>query len=413
MMAPSRLVLLALVCAPMLASPMRAQQEPPLDFKAVAEGPARTDFRWKTQLIGPRLTFQQRFLVQVRANVTVPGGDRAHDFYFLVKVADEAGHWLKGNDHNHYSVPANLAGENEVQYTCGLYLRPGKYGVTIVAYDGSGKEFDVAHKALEVRGLKKDKLPEIDRDLATVEFVSDVPSDSMEEHAWPTHDDTWTLAHGREWLPVRNIVPVQIDVVLNLSNWMDPRLRGRNSVRLFRQRLGRAMQVGSVLSHLDLAHGCIRISAVDIAPSRVLYDRSDASSFDWTKAEQAISPSDQEVVDVSALEHRKEAAMFFRRFLSHVLYDSGGCTGATGTARKVLIVVGGSYVFPAGAHVSGAWPEKPCDCRYYYLRTDDYPIDDDIDGLMKHVTKRRNHMQDGSKFRDALAQLIADLESGG
>src|SRR5207248_24969 len=131
--------------------------------------------------------------------------------------------------------------------------------------------------------------------------------------------------HGREWLPVRNPAPIRLDVVLNFANWLDPELRQSPSATLYRRRIGRLLQIGSVLSHLGLVNGCVRVSGMDVNTARKVFDRADANTFNWEKTQQSVSIADQELMDVSTLQHRTETALAFRRFLSDVLYNSGGC----------------------------------------------------------------------------------------
>jgi hypothetical protein len=57
----------AVLCAATLC----AGQSGPVPVEQWLRGPDRRDFPWKVRLLKPRLTFQQRYLVQVRANLPV------------------------------------------------------------------------------------------------------------------------------------------------------------------------------------------------------------------------------------------------------------------------------------------------------------------------------------------------------
>jgi hypothetical protein len=63
------LALLASTCLPVPASAQTSETRPALPIDEWLRGPDREDFRWKVRVSRPRLTFQQRHLVQIRATV--------------------------------------------------------------------------------------------------------------------------------------------------------------------------------------------------------------------------------------------------------------------------------------------------------------------------------------------------------
>ncbi len=397
----------ALLCAATLC----AGQAIPVPVERWLRGPDRRDFPWKVRLLPPRLTFQQRYLLQVRANLPVDvlqQGSAQRDLHFAVRVADERGHWFPGGDYTHYAVPPKLDAGNEIEYTTGVYLRPGKYLLAVFAYDSVTGQGNLRRRMLRVSPLKHDPLPQLDRDLPAVEFLRDVRVSAAEPAGAM---DAWRLAEGREWLPVRDSRPLRVDIVVNFSAWLDPQLRSAVSGLAYPRHVGHLLEIGSVLSHLDLARGCVRLSGVDINNARIVFDRADAAGFDWEAARKAILSTNQDLVDVAALAQRPGTALFFRRFLSEVLYNSGGCGGDHAHVRRVVIIAGGSHLFPAETRLFGVWPEMPCDCQFYYLRASTSPGDDDIDHLLKRVAPRRLRFDTGEQFRRALARIIADLEA--
>ncbi len=411
---PFAIVVTAVLCAVCagIPQPCRGQTRPQQLVEEWLRGPDRRDFPWKVRLLSPRLTFQQRYLVQVRANIpvdTLQRGAPHRDLHFLVRVADDQGHWFPGEDYNHYAVPPNLDSQVEIQFTTGLYLRRGEYVIAVIAYDSVLHHANVWRRALRVAGLKHDPLPQLDRDLPPVEFLSDVPRDSVAERARPMNDDAWALGHGREWLPVRNRRPLQVDVVLNFSDWIDPQWRGAPSAFLYRQRVGRILQIGSVLSHLQVENGCVRLSGLDLNRLRLIFDQAEASQFNWDTAQGTVASIDQNTIDVSTVQERTQAALLFRNFLSRILFHSAACGPSRDQPRRVVIIAGGSYLFSEGTKLSGAWPEMPCDCQFYYLRADT-GLFDDIERLLKAAQPRQFRVATARDFRKALAQIIADLE---
>src|SRR5258708_15782507 len=154
----------------------------PLPIDDWLGGPERQDFPWKIHLFAPRLTFQQRYLVQVRANIdtrvlqnAAPGAD----LHLLVKVSDDRGHWLSGENYNHFSVPPDLNDETEIEFDSGLYLRPGSYSIAVIAYDSVSGSGNLWRRPLRLQPLKDDPLPQMDRALPRVEFLPAFPTQSF------------------------------------------------------------------------------------------------------------------------------------------------------------------------------------------------------------------------------------------
>ncbi len=391
------------------AIPARSQDDLPFPAEEWLRGPERRDFPWKVHVGPPRLTFQQRFLVQVRAEIPAEPLQRSgprRDLHFLLKVADEQGHWFRGEDYNHIVVPPNLDRATDIQFTTGLYLRPGSYVIALIAYDSVLRNGNLWRHPLRVQ-LKQDPLPQLGRELPAVEFLTDVPRDSLAGRQ-PRADEGWSLGGGREWLPVQNTRPMRVDVVLNFSNWLDPRMRGTPSAAWYLQRVGRLLQIGSVLSHLDLARGCVQVSGVDIHNLRIIFDRVDASRFDWNKADEKIFSVNQNMVNISTLQKQTATAQFFRRFLSEIMFNSPECGSGGEPARRVMIIAGGTHVFPEGTKLSGVWPEQPCDCEVFYLRADN-GVYDQVETMLKPLKPRRFTIPSAQEFRKSLAQLISDL----
>src|SRR5690348_777831 len=180
------------------------------------------------------MTYQQRFLVQVRAFVDaapIVGGKR--DLYFLLKIADDKGNWLPNDTYNHYPLPPGLDKDNEIQYSSGLYAKPGNYTAALILYDAISRQGNIWRKQFEVKAPKNDPLPQLDRNVPAVEFIDEVPNDAIPSRIgagfnrgrrfqYPTTEVEWPPGHGTEFLPVHNPGPARVDVILNLAPWVDP-----------------------------------------------------------------------------------------------------------------------------------------------------------------------------------------------
>jgi hypothetical protein len=402
-------VLLVLLAAARLPGPVSVQTSetrPPLPIDGWLRGVDRQDFPWKIYLSAPRLTFQQRYLVQVRVNIAAEilqnAAPRA-DLHFLVKVSDDRGHWLSGENYNHLSIPPGLNADSEIEFDSGLYLRPGSYTIAVIAYDSVHSNGNLWRRPLRVRPLKDDPLPQLDRDLPQVEFVSEFPSDSLTAFG-PSNDQTWPLGHGREWLAVSNARPIRIDLIMDFSGWTDP-------AQAYRQSVGRLLQIGSVISHLAPRRGCIRVSSLDVFRMRTILDRVDAGDLDWDIVQRSTTHLDQFTVDVHALEKRKQVAEFFRRFLKQAVSDPAGCGSDLEVPLHVVIVAPtGRLQFPSGTRFERVELEACDECRFYYLRPEGYGFDD-VERILKSLRARQYALSGPREFRRALAKIILDVEA--
>lgn len=414
-----RFVLLALASMALSVRPLWCQSgesKVPEVLEQWLRGPERHDFPMKVWVPPIGLTFQQRRVVQVRG--TLPHSALQHDgtprhIHVLLKVQEE-GRWLPGYSYDELALPSNLDSISEVQFTMVFYARAGRYPAAVIAYDSAHNEASLWRGVVQVPSLKNDPLPQLDRELPAVEFLSDIPRDALSVSPSRLQFATalWPPAHGREWLPLSTARPVRIEVVLNLSEWVDPLMRGKSSGRGTRADLGRLMQIASVLSHLGMTDGCIRVSGLDPSRMQVMFDRVDGHKLEWDKVYAAANKVDRNTVDLRTLEARKQSAAFFRYQLLRLVHDPTGCGLSGEDPLRVMIVVSRDFLFPAGTIVSPVGPGDGGDCRFYYLRADNgLPVVDDIEKILKPVKPRRFSVRDPLQFRRVLAKMISEIEA--
>src|SRR5205085_10202208 len=118
------------LCVLLAIAPALAQKttvRPPLPVDEWLSGPDRQDFPWKVKVLPPMLTFQQRYLEQIRVTISAkPWTEGASpDLHFVVRVSDEGGHWFKEDNYTQLSLPKSLDMQNEIQFGVGIYLKPG------------------------------------------------------------------------------------------------------------------------------------------------------------------------------------------------------------------------------------------------------------------------------------------------
>ncbi len=402
---------IALWCAAFAVfAPRCAAQHPPeLQVGEWLRGPDRRDFPWDVRLLRPSLTYGQRYEVTVVAEVRVgdlPPAARSRELHFVVKAADEQGRWFDDEDYNHQTITPQLDRSNVIRFISSVYLRPGKYVIAVIAYESLERGFNVGRQPVRVFGPSHDPLPQLDHDLPPLEFLDLAPEDAQVRLAQATLPSP---------LPVHNTGPMRVDVVLNLSS---------------RFAYERVFAMGAVLSRLGLDHGCVRVTGVDLTYPRILFDRVDSSEMFGGEATQKIVSLDDDKIDVGTLRERNSAPSFLRQLLSDMMYSSTACSAGKEPLRRLIVVVGHTYVFPKGTRVSGVWRPECRDCEFYYLQdypwfsTDvsrpylpGYPIDDlgpanpdQVRELLKPVRPRYFILANAEDFRKVLAQLISHLE---
>jgi hypothetical protein len=429
----SRLAFLcALLGAIFAATPAPAQKakpRPALPVEQWLRGPDRQDFPWKVQLLPARLTFQQRYLVQLRATIpaaVLQKGAPERDLYFVVKAADERGRWFDGESYNHYPVPPSLSSQTDVEFDLGLYTRPGDYQIAVMVYDRVLRQGNLWRGPLHVPSLKDDPLPQLERDLPAIEFLPDVPRESLFREAprqrfrtrrwdqWQPKDDRdstalWPLGHGREWLPLSGTRPLRIDVLLNFSQVVDPGMQFQPSPSVHQEDVGQVLQIGSLLSHLGVASGCVRITGLDIVRRHVIFERQDGRELNWDKVRDTVAKLDQTTVDVRSLEDRTRGGSFLRDHLARLMADAPACGSGRELPQRVVVVVSRELSFPGGAKLEPP-AAKGC-CRFFYLQTRGHELYEGIWNLLKPVKARRFTVSDPLRFRKALAGMMADIEA--
>lgn len=368
------------------------------------DGPNRRDFDWKVRIFGPWLTFQQRYVVE--AEVVLPvhklvrAGVSFSDLRFVVKLKDRRGHWLPGRYHSLFAPPPDLAKAREILLYTHFFVRPGSYAVVMAVYDGRTQRANVWKRQLEVTPPKEDSLPEAGRDLPEVEFPSGEGEPSPSGPA-------------RLYLPVRNQRPVRLDVVVNLS--LSDATNTRNSQApdwVYRSNAGILLQIGKILSQLELGQGCVRFSAIDILRQKVFADRRPVTEVNWGELFHSVATLERTKIDVRVLQEERATAGTFARFLEQVSADTVACGMRDPKPGHVLLVISDAFLFPGNTQMAAVRRELMPGAICYYLQMD--PITggrwDQIGRVLSPLHPKHWEFSDATRFRKVIAELIADLE---
>jgi hypothetical protein len=414
-----------------LAAPLLAQshgERPGVPLQDLLNGPDRQDFPWKITVLQPRLMYQQRFIVQMRARISaeIVSGHNKHALHFILKVKPQDGDWLKGEQYNDYPVPADLGSGKEIEYATGVYFHPGNYTLALIAFESNGSRISVAHRDVRVEAVKDDPFPEVDRYVPLIELPQGFPD--QEVGADDVSDgELFPVAHIDNWVPIANQQPVLVDVVLNFTKRaelrvlepyrMDPRYpRNRTGMvwnkpvqPTYRLDVGRVLQMGNVLAHIGLSSGCVRVSAIDVLRMKTIVDRANEKTLDWDKFQQQIGKFDQNTVDAGVLANKKGPAQFAHRFLDTLSGDSTGCPGA---ARHYVVVIGHEVSLPGAAKEEKLESVDAERARFYYVHGGVSSMGDDLGEILKGAKPEKLPFTTPKDFRKSFKRIVDDLRTG-
>jgi hypothetical protein len=402
---------------------------PKLPLEELLNGPDRQELPWKVTILPPRLMYQQRFIVQMRARipadaVTAANGER--NLHFILKVKGDDGSWLKEGQYNTFPVPADLGDKKDIEYATGVYLRPGKYTIALIAVEAATRKVSVMHREVHIEPIKDDPFSELDRYLPTVEFPAGFPQQEFAE-ADASDGELFPIAHQANWIQIDNSEPIQVDVVLNITErpvlrtpeppaytrmGVEARMRAmmkRPTVPTYHLDVGRVLQIGNVISHIGLKSGCVRVSAIDTMRMKTILNSTDEKKLDWDKFEAGVEKFDQNTVDAAVLANKKGPAQFFNKYLDNL---SSASTACGPVSRHYVVVVSHELSLPSGAKDARLESVNGERARFYYVHAGISGVGDDISEILKPVKPERLGFANPREFRKSFARLVSDLRSG-
>lgn len=407
-----RLVLLAAgIC-----SASRADNTAPVRDVPLAEwlrAGERQDFPWDVRIRGPWLTFQQRRLTQIQLSFRVADAQKAGlslpDLYFVVKIGSEDGRWFEGQSFRHFVPPPDLKPSDQVQFIVNVNVQPGSYRVVIMAYDAAHNSGNLTRRTLQVQPLKDDPMPQMARNLPTVEFLAS--SNPMRIGAGRFTSiltaNPWDLGSGDLALPVSTRKPTVVDVVVNVSLSEVTNLRhGEAPEWRYQINAATLLQVAHVLSQLDLRQGCVRLSMIDLRRLKIFVDHGEVQGLDWQKIRNDLETLNRNQIDVRALAGQKQEPAFLARYLERLREEPAACEAGP-QSEHVLLIVSDAFVFPNGTKMTAVGSAHGGQ-KAFYLRL--VPIAgprwDEIKSVLKPLQPIQFDVSDARQFRRSLASIM-------
>lgn len=398
-----RISALILAVAAFLNSSIATAQSSPdrkrgadIPFQQWLSEPDRQEIPLKLHILGPTLTFEQR--QQVRVIAIVNGRELQkkgiqRELHYLMKVADESGHWYAEENYGTTTIPAKLAGNTDLELISDAYFQPGDYTIAIIVHDAVRNQRTVIRRRIEVPRIKNDPLPRLDSGLARVEFL---PNPVL---------GVVGLGLPGATLPLRSARPMHVDLIVDFGAYREY-LRTRRA-HLYASRL---LQTSQVLSRLRPANGCLEVSAVDILRTETFFRRKQATEIRWREVREQILGRNLEVVEANVLASRLKTAAMFSKFLGDLLTEPATCGSPDQNLDRVVLIVASGVAFPPKTEVEAL--KINCDCRIFYLHqvaNPFYPFDD-LPRLLKRLDVRKFDLNHPEGSRKQLSEFVKYLE---
>lgn len=365
----------------------------------LAEGDYQ-DFKAKTEIYTPRLTFQQRYIVRVRATIdlhTLQKTGIERDFHFLIKVADKDGHWFPDETYAKSAFATKLKQKTDLEVISEMHFLPGDYTICTIVYDRVQQQRNVQSQKFHVPEIKDDPLPDLTRDLAPVEFLPESEQNVLQ------------FGGGRARLPVRTLHPIHIDLVFDLGA---PRQTTRTGFAEYAA--SQQILAASLLSQMDIHEGCLQITAIDVLRQEVVFRREDAREIDWFKKRKEALGRNLNVIAVNKLDTQHEAGAFFRDAIEQLMVEPPQCIPrTTAPLRRMVIVVTSGVLFPPRTALPEVRPSQACNCQFYYLRVGRLSLFDDLTKILKPLSPRKIQVDDPYKFRKEIKRLLVEIQQFG
>lgn len=389
--------------------------------RLLAEGP-REQIPWKVSFKSRGLSVYQRLLASV--DIQIDGKEVArrqgeNQLIALVQITDPQEKTYE--DHASFDLRKvePVIRESNLVFSFDVLVLPGEYRAALVVYDTATREHSVTQLALHVDALKDDPLAAAWRDLPPVEFLADTePPD-----AWFRPELT-----GRLHLPLETKRPVHLDLFLNVTPPEAPDTpaswRAPDRARISNPNLAALLPSLKALSQIELAGGSMNVAALDLTRRRVSFEQQNVKDLDWPRLRDALAETKANVIDVGALQGRKQNAAFFRtEMVRRISEHSTAPAGEAADPLRVFIVLGNPTAFEEGSDLHPIKLDEECRCHVFYISYQLPPTAsrrpwvrpaptaqrDAIPGLLNPLHPRVFTVSSPQDFRKALAKILSEI----
>jgi hypothetical protein len=383
-------------------------------FDQWLEQKQQTPIHWTLSISAPALSAHQR--LSVILNARVDGAELARrrgkgKLLVLAQLTDGKNRTWENHVETDLEHVEEGIKHNNIIFSQSFFALPGHYRVAVAVFDTASGEHNIIQRTLYVAPLKNDPLPDLWRDLPSVEFFTPerVP-------------DRWFLpsVEGRLSLPVETRHPAEVSLLVNLT----PAERFASSSRVQNRNLGALLPSTKVLSEVAWHNAKFSIELLDLSRRRVAFRQDDMQLLRWADARGSLTEANASTIDVKALANRRFDADFFLDQIAQKIQ----APAAPGKSSRVVIIFSAAVFFEPGVAMHPMGMSAPPDATVFYVRfpqaqsvprlpdnPDLIPAprpllpEDQLEPLLRPLSPRLFDVTTPQEFRRALAAILAEI----
>jgi hypothetical protein len=361
----------------------------------------RAHIRWTARILPVELSHHQR--LQAKVDIQVDGNELVRRrgtgyLVMLVQFSDSE----NGVYQTHEAIDLQLVkedtGKSIISYTPAAFVTPGDYRISLAIFDTASGEHSAMRLPLHVNPLKNDPLPGAWRDLPPVEILQ--ASQSPDDLFLPN-------ITARLKLPLETHRPVRIEILVNAS----PISAGEPSrtQQINNRSLASLIPALKVIANIDVRKGTLNVALLDLITQHVIFQQDAVHDLDWPKLGPALKQAGPNIIDIHALENRRQNAQFFVSQVSRRI--EGSAPNAPTEPLPILIVLSGPMAFDSGQDLHPIeFAGKP-DAEVFYIRYHSLPERPAINPFLQEQTRgRRSPMSQPRRSQPVMTEPVDSLE---
>jgi len=330
---------------------------------------------WTAHVLPVELSNHQRLLAKVE--VVIDGNEFEQRrgkgrFAILIQLSDSENRVYQTHKSFDLDQVQEGAGKLNITYTQGAFVTPGDYRISLAVFHTATGEHSALRLPLHVSPLKNDPLPDSWRDLPPVEIPK--ATDAPDNLYLPE-------VTSKLYLPLQTERPVRIELLVNASPVSgDEYSRPR---QVSNRTLSSLIPALKVISQADVRNGTLNFALLDLTTQQVIFRQDAVHDLDWGRLGPALKQAGPNVIDVHALENRKENPQFFVNEVRRRINDGAG------SPAPVLVVLSGPMSFGSGADLHPIELERKSDVKVFYIRYHSIPPRQPMDPFMSEPRRGR------------------------
>jgi hypothetical protein len=254
--------------------------------------------------------------------------------------------------------------------------------------------------------LERVRVDEVD-DEPFPDAFAQVPRIEFPDKDWADDDENVSDGTGDLIMPVVTTRPIDVEVIAGMSTpeqW--------SSIGASRRHTENITDALTALGQLDIEHGTLSISGLDLIRRQLAFDRPNVDGLNLEALREAFRSTNPGFISVDDLASRIENPGFLRGFVEEAIADTVGIPPDPALPLKVLIVVMGVTQFDDDADVEEIRMDGECDCVAYHIRMRQNLSDlfDQVEGIIDPLDPDRYDVLHPEDLRKAIGRIVEDLE---